>query len=85
MSEEIKQDLTRLFDRQRIVLWNDRKRELQAEFEGVSLRGMAKITLGNNQFGVKHRIHDRNKSESSCSIALAYRQLSRTIGPRMCS
>lgn len=52
----ITQALTRLFDRHRIVFWYDVKRELRKEFETLALPGVEKITLANNQFGVKHRI-----------------------------
>ena len=53
---EIKQALTRIFGRHRIVFWYDRKRELRHEFDAVSLPDVEKIALGNNQFGVKYRI-----------------------------
>lgn len=53
---EIEQALTRIFDRHRIVFWYDVKRELRDEFDALALPGVEKITLVNNQFGVKHRI-----------------------------
>lgn len=53
---EVHAVLTRLFERHRIVLWYDAKSELRAEFEAVSLPGVAKIELRNNQFGVKYRV-----------------------------
>ena len=53
---EIEQALTRIFDRHRIVFWYDVKRELRQEFEALTLPAVIKIALGNNQFGVKHRI-----------------------------
>lgn len=53
---EISQALTRLFDRHRIIFWYDAKAELGAEYEALTLPGVEKISLGNNQFGVKHRI-----------------------------
>lgn len=52
----IAQSLNRLFSRHRIVFWYGIKRELTAEFEAMTLPGVEKIALGNNQFGVKHRI-----------------------------
>jgi len=48
--------LTRLFERHRIIFWYDDKRELRAEYDALALPGVEKIELGNNQFGVKHRI-----------------------------
>lgn len=53
---EIAQTLSRLFDRHRIVFWYDAKQELQAEYEAVTLPDVEKIVLGNNQFGLKHRM-----------------------------
>ncbi len=53
---KIEQALTRIFDHHRIVFWYDVKRELRQEFEAVALPAVSKIILGNNQFGVKHRI-----------------------------
>jgi len=53
---EIEQSLTRIFNRHRIVFWYDVKRELRQEFEAVTLPGVEKIVLGNNQFGVKYCI-----------------------------
>ena len=53
---EIKAALTRLFERHRIVVWTDEKRELRAEFESLELGDVVKIVLHNDEFGVKHRI-----------------------------
>lgn len=53
---EIAQTLNRLFDRHRIIFWYDAKEELGAEYEALTLPGVEKISLGNNQFGVKYRI-----------------------------
>ena len=53
---EIEQALTRLFERHRIVFWYDRKQELADELAAAVLPGVEKIVLGNNQFGVKHRL-----------------------------
>ena len=48
--------LERLFERHRIVFWYDEKRELRAEYDALDLFEVAKIELGNNQFGLKYRI-----------------------------
>lgn len=53
---EITAALTRLFARHRIVVWTDEKRELRPEFDALELPDVEKIVLGNNEFGVKHRI-----------------------------
>ena len=53
---QIETALTKIFERHRIVFWYDAKRELRAEFDALALPGVEKIVLGNNQFGVKHRI-----------------------------
>ena len=53
---QIEKALARIFDRHRIVLWQDIKRELRSEFEAVTLPGVEKIVLDNNAFSVKHRI-----------------------------
>ncbi|MGC9523899.1 MAG: BREX-1 system phosphatase PglZ type A [Anaerolineae bacterium] len=53
---EIEQALTRIFDRHRIVVWYDVKRELRQAYEGVTLPDIEKITIDNNEFGVKYRI-----------------------------
>lgn len=57
MSEDkIAQALSRLFERQRIVFWYDAKQELRNSFEALSMQGIEKIELLNNEFGVKHRV-----------------------------
>ena len=48
--------IRRLGSRHRIVFWYDVKQELRQEFEAVTLPGVEKIALENNQFGVKHRV-----------------------------
>ena len=53
---KIAQALSRLFDKHRIVFWHDTKQELRQEYEDLSLHGVEKIELKNNEYGVKHRI-----------------------------
>ena len=43
-------------DNRKLVFWYDEKRELRAEYDALTLPGVEKIELGNNQFGVKHRV-----------------------------
>ena len=56
MNSRIAQALNRLFDRHRIVFWNDTKRELREEFDSLQLAGVEKVELANNEFGVKYHI-----------------------------
>ena len=55
MNDRIAQALNKLFDKHRIVFWYDAKKELRKEFESLSLPGIEKIELRNNEFGVKYR------------------------------
>lgn len=52
----IQSALEKSFRRQRVVFWYDEGREWWPEFEGVELPGVEKVTVGNNEFAVKHRI-----------------------------
>lgn len=56
MNNRIAQALTKLFDRHRIVFWYDAKQELRNDFEALSLPGIEKLELTNNEYGVKYRI-----------------------------
>ena len=56
MESRISQALLRLFEKHRIVFWYDAKSELRADFDAVSLEGVDKIEVANNEFGIKHRI-----------------------------
>lgn len=53
---KIQQALGNLFEKQRIVFWYDTRREFRADFEALSLPGVEKIELTNNEFGVKYRV-----------------------------
>ena len=52
-NERIAQALGQLFDKQRIVFWYDTQQEFAAEFAALDLRGVEKIALTYNEFGVK--------------------------------
>ena len=56
MNDRIAQALTKLFDRHRIVFWYDAKQELRDDFETLSLPGVEKLELTNNEYGVKYKI-----------------------------
>jgi uncharacterized protein (TIGR02687 family) len=56
MNDRIAQALTKLFDRHRIVFWYDAKQELRDDFEALQLPGVEKLTLANNEYGIKYRL-----------------------------
>ena len=59
---KIRQALSNLFEKQRIVFWYDTRHEFRADFETLDLPGVEKIELANNEFGVKYRVL-RNQPE----------------------
>jgi uncharacterized protein (TIGR02687 family) len=56
MNDRIAQALTKLFERHRIIFWNDTKQELRDDFESLQLPGVEKLELINNEYGVKYKI-----------------------------
>ena len=56
MNDRIINSLQRLFERHRIVFWYDTKQELRDDFDSLTLEGIEKIELNNNEFGVKYKI-----------------------------
>lgn len=56
MNDRIAQALTRLFERHRILFWYDAKQELRNAFEALSLPGVEKLELTNNEYRIKYRI-----------------------------
>jgi hypothetical protein len=56
MTDQLQSALKRLFDRHRIVFWYDSARELKDQFEALTLDGVEKAEIANNEFGLKHRI-----------------------------
>ncbi|TQE98820.1 MAG: BREX-1 system phosphatase PglZ type A, partial [Spiribacter salinus] len=56
MSDQLQSTLKRLFDRHRIVFWYDAARELKNDFDALSMDGVEKLEIVNNEFGLKHRI-----------------------------
>jgi uncharacterized protein (TIGR02687 family) len=56
MNQKIEQALAKLFDRHRILFWYDAKRELRDAYEAVSLPGVEKLELANNEYGIKYRV-----------------------------
>jgi len=56
MNDRIAKALTKLFDRHRIVFWYDAKQELRNDFEALSLPGIEKLELTNNEYSIKYRM-----------------------------
>ncbi len=56
MENRIAIALAKLFDRHRIVFWYDAQKELRDDFEALSLPGIEKIALANNEYGIKYKI-----------------------------
>ncbi|MGI6639414.1 MAG: BREX-1 system phosphatase PglZ type A [Desulfobulbus sp.] len=56
MNARISQALIKLFDRHRIVFWYDTKQELRDAFEALQLPDVEKLTLSNNEYGIKYKI-----------------------------
>jgi uncharacterized protein (TIGR02687 family) len=52
----IQSALTRLFETQRIVFWYDDNQEFTNEFDTLSLDGVEKLRVKDNEFALKHRI-----------------------------
>ena len=48
--------LVKLFERHRIVFWYDGKKELRGDFEALSLLGIEKVEIKNNEYGIKYRL-----------------------------
>lgn len=53
---KIAQALTRMFERHRIVFWYDQKQELFSDFDELTLDGVEKIKIANNEFAIKYRV-----------------------------
>jgi uncharacterized protein (TIGR02687 family) len=56
MSDRIAASLKRLFEDHRIVFWYDADRDMRAEYEAADLPGVTKLTIANNEFGLKLRM-----------------------------
>ncbi len=56
MNQNIKQELNQKFQKHRIVFWFDPEKEMRADFEELSLNGVNKIELANNEFRVRFRL-----------------------------
>lgn len=52
----IEDSLASLFKQQRLIFWYDPEADLKSEFEDVAPEGVTKLTVENNEFGLKYRI-----------------------------
>lgn len=52
----IQQALSRLFQKHRIVFWYDDKQELRDAFDTLTIEGVEKLEIQNNEFGIKHKL-----------------------------
>lgn len=48
--------LEKLFNKHRLVFWYDEKKELRSEFDSLDLDGVEKVTVTNNEYGLKYRM-----------------------------
>jgi len=56
MNNRIALALSKQFERHRIVFWYDTKQELRKDFDVLSIDGVEKIELNNNEFAIKYQI-----------------------------
>lgn len=53
---KIEEQLNQIFKTERIVLWFDEKSEMEEEFNALSLTGIEKVLVSNNEFSIKYRV-----------------------------
>tara|TARA_R110000850_G_scaffold21488_2_gene63332 strand:+ start:756 stop:3257 length:2502 start_codon:yes stop_codon:yes gene_type:complete len=56
MSDRITAGLKRLFDEHRIVFWYDTAQDMRDAYDAVTLEGVEKVEIANNEFGLKYRM-----------------------------
>jgi uncharacterized protein (TIGR02687 family) len=56
LESRIAVSLSKLFEKHRIVFWYDAKREFRDDFEALNLKGVEKVEINNNEYGLKYRI-----------------------------
>ena len=54
---KIEESLANLFQKYRIILWYDEEQSFGEEYASLTLSGVEKITVENNEFAVKHLIY----------------------------
>lgn len=75
MSDNINQELQKHFQKHRIIFWYDEVREYLEAFGELSLDGVEKILINNNEFAVKYQILRKQPKQKF----LIYRPHSRPI------
>lgn len=53
---KIEESLSRLFSKHRIIIWYDGEKDFQEEYDSLSLQGMEKRKINNNEFFLKHEL-----------------------------
>lgn len=61
MNKQLRDSLSPLFDKHRLVFWYDEAREMRDEFEALQLEGMEKLEIANNEFGLRYHIYTAPK------------------------
>lgn len=56
IQQKIESTLEKMFRQHRVLFWYDDKREMESLFDSLELPGVEKITLRQNEFGIKYRI-----------------------------
>ncbi len=57
---KIEESLANLFQKYRIILWYDEEQSFGEEYASLTLPGVEKITVENNEFAVKHALYVKN-------------------------
>jgi len=53
---KIEESLHKIFQSHRVVFWYDEGEKMREQYEAVTLEGIEKVEVNNNEFAVKHRI-----------------------------
>ena len=57
---KIEESLANLFLKHRIILWYDEEQSFGEEYASLTLPGVEKITVKNNEFAVKYNCYVKN-------------------------
>src|SRR5690554_6272813 len=52
----IEEALQKIFQKHRVVFWYDEKQELEEQFRALSIPGVEKEAVGNNEFEIKYKV-----------------------------
>ena len=56
MEQQKENELKRLFTQSRIVFWYDSEKNLKEDFDSLSIDGVEKIEINNNEFAIRYRV-----------------------------